>query len=138
MLWDVVSVEIAEIGGFYGVLEVVNAQLFHLFNHMLPTKSDSRLDKYYESILNLVVAGHVYKESCLENTGYVNFKPWVKKQAAFADWTPKDFNKFCANVNEASNVFEHWDQIIGNLTDLNSRIDHLCKQDVKLELIKGL
>ena len=67
-----------------------SAQLFRLFHDLLPAKSDSRLDKYHESVLDLVVSGHVYKESCLENTGYVKFKSWAKKQAVFADWAPND------------------------------------------------
>ena len=93
------------------------AQLFHLFHDLLSAKSDSRLDKYHESVLDLIVSGYAYKKSCLDNSGFLTFKPWAKGQAIFEDWTPKDFNAFCADVNEASKVFEHWNQIVSNLTD---------------------
>ena len=58
----------------------------------LTAKSDSRLDKYHESVLDLIVSGYVYKDSCLENSGYLTFKPWAKGQACFANWTPKYLN----------------------------------------------
>ena len=93
------------------------AQLYELFKDRLPFKAESRLDEYHENVLDLIVAGKVYKESCLENTGYRYFKSWAKKEATFSDWTPKDLNKFCADVNEACDVFEHWDKIVRNLTD---------------------
>ncbi len=93
------------------------AELFTLFRDMLPFKCESRLDKYHEDVLKSIVTGKVYKDSCLENTGYQNFKSWAKNQATFADWTPGKFNKFCVEVNEACNVFEHWEQIVRNLTD---------------------
>ena len=73
--------------------------------------------------MDLIVAGKVYKESCLENTGSRYFKSWAKNQAMFAAWSVKDLNKFCADVNEAYDVFEHWDQIVRNLTD--SRMDQI-------------
>ena len=100
-----------------------NAQLYELFKNRLPLKGESRLDNYHKIVLDLIVAGKVYKESCLENTGYRYFKSWAKNQVTFAEWNPKDLNKFCADVNEACDVFEHWDQIVRNLTD--SRMDEI-------------
>ena len=100
-----------------------NAHLYDLFKNKLPSKDESRLDKYHQNVLDLIVAGKVYKESSLENTGYRYFKSWAKNQPRFTNWTPKEFNKFCTDVNETCDVYEHWDAIVRNLTD--SRMDQV-------------
>lgn len=100
-----------------------NAELYDLFTNKLPEKDDIRLHRYHKNVLDMIAAGKVYKDSCLENTGYRYFKSWAKNQPAFVNWEEKELNKFCGGVNEACDVFDHWDVIVRNLTD--SRMDQI-------------
>lgn len=98
-------------------------RLFNLFTVGLPQLEDRQLMKYHETVLNTIVAGKVYKEICLLNTTYKQFKSWANTQRQFADWDPRELKKFCDKVNEASSVFDNWDIIIQNLMD--ARLDCL-------------
>ena len=55
----------------------------------------------------------------LGTTGLKQFKSWANREAAarrqFVDWEPMKLKKFCDNVNAASYVYEHWDNIRSNL-----------------------
>ena len=98
-------------------------QLFDLFIATLPHKEDTRLFQYHKSVLDLIVAGKVYRDTCLENSGYVRFKWWAKRQPQFAHWEAKALQDFCDDVNLHCNVFDSWDTIVRNLTD--GRMDQI-------------
>ena len=99
-------------------------QLFHLFTTKLPPhKEDMRLFQYHKTVLELIVAGKVYRDACLANTGYSKFKWWAKRQPQFSRWEAKPLQDFCDDVNLHCNVFDNWDIIVRNLTD--GRMDQI-------------
>lgn len=100
-----------------------NRHLFRLFKSRLPHEENTKLMKCFESVLTLIVVGKVYKDSCLANTGYVQFKSWANVQPQYSDWEPKALKAFCDRVNDAAYVFDNWDVIIQNLMD--ARMDCL-------------
>ena len=72
--------------GRYGALD--NRRLYNMFIAGLPRIEHNRLMKCHETVLNMIVAGRVYKESCLQGTGYEQLKSWANVQDQFADWDP--------------------------------------------------
>ena len=94
-----------------------NQQLHNLFTHRFVQKEETRLDRLFNSTLQLVVHGKAYITNSLENTNYKYFKAWAKNQQQFRHLSKKEFDHFCCKVNEANNVFDSWDLIVSNLTD---------------------
>ena len=72
-----------------------NGGLFQLFVVGLPRLENEQLMKCHETVLNLIVAGKLYKDSCLRNTYYEEFKCWANTQPQFADWDERIFKRFC-------------------------------------------
>ncbi len=105
----------------YTALEV--REVFREFMFHIPRLENKILLKSHDMVLNLIVAGKVYKDTCLEGTHYVQFKSWANTQPQFADWTPTALRTFCDNVNDAAFVYEHWSTIVKNL--MNERMDFL-------------
>ena len=98
-------------------------EVFREFKTYIPRLENKVLLKAHDVVLNLIVAGKVYKDSCLQGTHYVQFKSWANRQPQFADWSPTDLQIFCNNVNDAAFVYDNWDTIVHNLMD--PRIDCL-------------
>ena len=94
-----------------------NRQLHNLFTHRFVQKEETRLDRLFNSTLQLIVHGKAYISNSLENTNYTYFKAWAKNQPQFRHLSKQELNHFCRKVNEANNVFDSWDLIVSNLTD---------------------
>ena len=100
-----------------------NRGLFQLFVRGLPRLENEQLLKCHETVLNMIVAGKLYKENCLRNTQYEQFKSWANKQPQFADWDERSLKRFSDAVNEADIVYRSWEVIVSNLMD--PRMDYL-------------
>ena len=93
-------------------------ELHNLFTRELVEEEGVRLDRLYQTTIQFIIYGKAYKESCLRNTGYTYFKSWAKNHPQFAHFSSKDLQKFCDRVKKASTVFDNWEIIVKNLTDI--------------------
>ena len=93
-------------------------ELQNLFTRELVEEEGVRLDRLYQTTIQFIIYGKAYKESCLRNTGYTYFKSWAKNHPQFAHYSPKNLQKFCDRVKKANTVFDNWEIIVKNLTDI--------------------
>ena len=91
--------------------------LYNEFVNHLPDKRNQALSKVFNNTLDTIVYGKVFRETCLRGTNYKYFKSWAKHEQPYSDFSDKEFNTLCRQVNECCCVFEKWEQIVKNLTD---------------------
>ena len=96
-------------------------RLKELFLRTLPSKEKSQLNKLFENTVNAIVIGKLFKTKALEDTGYKYFKSWARHEPAFGGFDKKQFSTFCEKVNESASVFDNWDTIVRNLTDIRMK-----------------
>ena len=96
-------------------------RLKELFLRTLPSKEESQLNKLFENTINGIVIGKLFKTNALEESGYKYFKSWARHEPAFGGFDKKQFSSFCEKVNESSSVFDNWDIIVRNLTDIRMK-----------------
>ena len=89
----------------------------HLINN-LPLRKEQRLDHHHTVVLLQIVYGERYKATALQNSPYKKFGWWAKANLQLSE---KDRKHFCQKVTEASLVFNHWDNIVNNLTNQNMK-----------------
>ena len=95
--------------------------LYHTFTGILPLNEEVKLDSYHGQVISQIVFGEKYKTAALHGTGYRYFKCWAKQR--FQNLSPKELTKFSEKVNEASCVYNNWDNIVTNLTDHRMKFD---------------
>ena len=110
--------------------------LFHEFTIHLPSMENEQLMKVHETVLKIIVAGKCYKDRCLRNTGYTQWKSWANTQAQFQPplWTAMQLKKLADVINNADFVYDNWGTIVQNLTD--PRIDQLDARRFSLKLFR--
>ena len=96
---------------------LTEGQMYYEFTHLLPRKESMSLNKVFADTLNIIISGKVYRDTCLQGSGYAYFRSWAKHEPLLSTLPDKQFNVFCHRVNEASWVFDNWDRIVNNLTD---------------------
>jgi hypothetical protein len=93
----------------------------------VPLLREARSNAVFQTTLDLIVHGYVYKRNCLANP-CVNgnrryFKVWARGQPEYQRMITgtreerKQFEVHCTDVNNAAYCYEHWDNIVSNLTD---------------------
>ena len=94
-------------------------QLRTFFDTILPLAREVA-DAVFKATKKQIVHGKVYKEECLSDNTYKYFKSWAKNQPEYQPLlreNKKEFERHCADVNEATYCFDNWELIVSNLTD---------------------
>ena len=98
-------------------LVMTRIALYNEFMNHLPDRRNTVLGEVFNNTLDTIVYGKVYKDTCLCGTNYTYFKAWAKHEHPYSNFSDKEFNKLCRQVNECCCVFDKWEQIVLNLTD---------------------
>ena len=89
----------------------------------LPAERLAAEKRVYAITKEMIINGSLYKEACLNGSGYTQFKSWAVLQApsaAMVNGTKEEEQKFvdhCQLINDCANVYESWDDIVKNLTN---------------------
>ena len=86
----------------------------------------------FEEVREQIIYGTLYKDYCLNGSGFVQYKSWAKTvpfYRQFANGTNEEQKRFrihCQLINDCAIVFDNWELIVKNLqntkivTDLDS------------------
>ena len=89
----------------------------------LPAERRAAEKRVFAITKEMIVNGSLYKEACLDGSGYTQFKSWAVLQPRYAllvNGTEEEQGKFidhCQLINDCANVYESWDIIVKNLTN---------------------
>ena len=89
----------------------------------IPNERRARSNAVFEVTKTQMIHGKLYKEMCLENSGYTQFKSWAKTQPVYQRYKngtlseKREFYAHCRLVNSAAHAFDNWNKIVHNLTD---------------------
>ena len=108
-------------------------QLRHQVLNVIPNERQARSDAVFEITKRQILFGKLYKEKCLEGTGYKLFKCWAKTQPFYLPYCKgnsqhkKEFDRHCDLVTHAAHAFDNWEKIVANLTHpMIKTIDARC------------
>ena len=93
-------------------------ELNRLFSRTLPGEQSVQLNRYHCTVLEQIAAGKTFKNLALSDGEYVYLKCWAKNRDPWKSWEEKHRNKFVRQVNIAALVYDKWDIIVSNLTDI--------------------